>query len=429
MPVAAAVALGGWWVWFRPDSTNESAAATQSEQRVTATRGSMAQTISAEGTITPAQTDDLNFTSAGTVTAVNVTAGQTVKAGDVLATIDSAELQAAVAEAESSVADANAKLSDDEASGASAAQLTADKSSLASAQVRLDAARKALAGAQLVATFDGTVAAVNISVGEQLTSDGTGGTSQTGSQSGSGGSSSNLGNGNSSNAGQSDSDSSSDSSTPHIEVVSTARYTIELGIGDSDIAKVAVGQPATIALSTSQQNVNGPGSRFFGGGFGPDGFGNEQPADGEKPSQSDGSGSQSEADTPPPLAGTAAATGQVTKVGAVASASSGVATYPVTVAFTDTSGDYHAGATATVEITYAQKNDVVQVPVFAVTTTNGTSTVTVSKDGKTETRTVTTGLTSGGMVEITSGLAAGEQVVINRPNGNGAGQFLSGTGK
>ena len=133
----------------------------------------MARTVSADGTIAAAQTDDLSFASAGTVTAVNVKAGQTVKAGDVLATIDSAELQSAVADAESSVADAQAKLSDDEDAGASDAQIEADKSSLTSAQDKLASAQSDLDGAKLVATFDGTVAAVNISVGEQLGSSGT----------------------------------------------------------------------------------------------------------------------------------------------------------------------------------------------------------------------------------------------------------------
>ena len=42
------------------------------------------------------QTNDLNFASAGTVTAVNVKAGDTVKAGQVLATIDGVALAAAV---------------------------------------------------------------------------------------------------------------------------------------------------------------------------------------------------------------------------------------------------------------------------------------------------------------------------------------------
>ncbi|HWJ64896.1 MAG TPA: hypothetical protein VNS19_23195, partial [Acidimicrobiales bacterium] len=49
------------------------------------------------------------------------------------------------------------------------------------------------------------------------------------------------------------------------------------------------------------------------------------------------------------------------------------------------------------------------------TGTDGTSTVEVKTDGGTETRTVTTGLTSGSMVQITEGLDAGETVVIDLP--------------
>ena len=108
--------------------------------------------------------------------------------------------------------------------------------------------------------------------------------------------------------------------------------------------------------------------------------------------------------------------GFVSEVGTVADASSGVASYPVTVAFADTSGDYNVGATVTVEITYAEVTDAVQVPALAVATaTDGTSTVEVETDGGTETRTVTTGLTSGTMVQITEGLRAGESVVVTMP--------------
>ena len=66
----------------------------------------MSTTVSAEGTVEAAQTDDLSFTASGTVTAVNVKAGDTVTAGQVLATVDSAELQSAVTSAESNLASA-----------------------------------------------------------------------------------------------------------------------------------------------------------------------------------------------------------------------------------------------------------------------------------------------------------------------------------
>jgi multidrug efflux pump subunit AcrA (membrane-fusion protein) len=62
------------------------------------------------------------------------------------------------------------------------------------------------------------------------------------------------------------------------------------------------------------------------------------------------------------------------------------------------------------------RNDVLQVPVRAVTTSNGVSSVTVATKGKangpTEVRTVKTGAVANGMVEITDGLKEGEQVVV-----------------
>jgi multidrug efflux pump subunit AcrA (membrane-fusion protein) len=110
------------------------------------------------------------------------------------------------------------------------------------------------------------------------------------------------------------------------------------------------------------------------------------------------------------------ATGTVTSVGTVADTSSGVANYPVVVSFTDTSGGYSPGANVQVTIAYAQKQNVVEVPTLAVTTTADGSTVTVVNNGTKETRSITTGITSGGMVEVTSGLQPGEQVLLTLPN-------------
>ena len=133
------------------------------------TRGALSNTVSAQGTVAAAQTDDLSFSSAGTVTAVNVKAGDTVTAGQVLATIDSASLQSSVASAASTLAKAQATLSDDEASGASSDQITADQTTRHSPPPTRSPGRgQSLAGASLVATFDGTVSSVDLTVGEQL---------------------------------------------------------------------------------------------------------------------------------------------------------------------------------------------------------------------------------------------------------------------
>lgn len=421
MPLVALLAFGGWFV-FRPGDEASDAQATATDQVVEATVGTMAKTVSADGTIAAADSEDLSFGSAGTVTAVNVQAGDVVKAGDVLAEIDSADLAADVSSAEAGVAEAEAKLADDEDADASDAQLTADESSLASAQDQLDAANEALEGAQLKATIDGTVASVGITVGEELASGGAGGTDQTGSDSGSGDSSGSLPDSGGMNP---DSGDDSSTSTADIALVSTGRFIVDLGFDDTDIANVKVGQSASVAISTSSSSSNG----FPGGGMFPGMVVNGNAAGSADAATGD--------DTTGDDTGTAAATpsatggveGFVSEVGTVADASSGVASYPVTVAFADTSGDYNVGASVTVEITYAEVADAVQVPAFAVSTaTDGTSTVEVKTESGTETRTVTTGLTSGTMVQITEGLSAGESVVISMPGRPTGGDSDEGSG-
>jgi hypothetical protein len=111
----------------------------------------------------------------------------------------------------------------------------------------------------------------------------------------------------------------------------------------------------------------------------------------------------------------------VTSVSKVATTSTGVATYAVQVSFTGDPTKFFVGSNATASITTAQKANALLVPVQAITTTNGQSTVTVATDGTadgpTETRTVTTGGRSGAMIEITSGLQAGDKVVVELPAG------------
>jgi hypothetical protein len=112
-------------------------------------------------------------------------------------------------------------------------------------------------------------------------------------------------------------------------------------------------------------------------------------------------------------------------VGAVADASSGVATFPVTVTFDAAPDKFFVGATVAGQIVTSATGDVIQVPARAVTTaTDGSTTVALSTDGTadhTKTQAVTTGITSGGLIEIKSGLSVGDQVVIIRRTFPGAG--------
>jgi membrane fusion protein, macrolide-specific efflux system len=393
MPAVAVVALGGWFA-VRPD--DEPTSTLPTSRTVDVTRGTLARTVSAQGTVAAAESEDLSFSSAGTVTAVSVKAGDQVTTGQVLATMDATELESDVAEAEADLAEAKAAQSDHAAAGASAAQKAADASNVTSAQDRLDQAEEALAGAQLVAPFDGTIAAVEITVGEELTSSGDGSVTPTGSDSGSGLTGPSLGD-------------DGTGSGSDIQIISTGRYQVDLGVDDSDIESIAAGQPIEVTLSTASSSTGA-----FPGGFAPPGavvFGEPGGfSSGPVTQTDDGDGGTK---TPTVSGDAASATGTVTEVGTLADASSGVASYPVTVDFTDDSGDFNVGATVLVEITIEEVEDVLQVPVMAVTDDGDGSTVTVTKDGKEEERAVTTGFSSGGMIEIKSGLEEGEQVVIS----------------
>ena len=112
------------------------------------------------------------------------------------------------------------------------------------------------------------------------------------------------------------------------------------------------------------------------------------------------------------------------------SSSSRAATFPVVIDVTGTPEGLHAGTTATVAITVKQLTDVLTVPTQAVRTTNGATTVQVSRDGTVTTTPVTVGGVYGTSTVITKGLAEGDQVVVTvrsfpRPSGASNGSFAS----
>ena len=86
------------------------------------------KTISATGTLTPAVQQDVSFIASGTVTAVDVTAGQQVTAGQPLATVDTLTMQQTLATAKLTLAKAQATLVSDQTA------LSTDQDALTTAQ-------------------------------------------------------------------------------------------------------------------------------------------------------------------------------------------------------------------------------------------------------------------------------------------------------
>jgi membrane fusion protein, macrolide-specific efflux system len=121
--------------------------------------------------------------------------------------------------------------------------------------------------------------------------------------------------------------------------------------------------------------------------------------------------------------------GTVSSVGLIASSTSGVTSYPVTIDVTGAQPTLHPGASASVSIIVKQLTDVLAVPSAAIHYTGTTPKVTLVKGGSKVETTVAVGTASGLETQITKGLKAGDTVVVPVTRvGGGAGRTRTGTG-
>ena len=240
--VAALVIVGGGTSWAVLSSTASSAsardAAAPTSTSVAASLETLEKTIDTSGTLTPTVQEDVDFDVAGTVTAVNVAAGATVAAGDVLATVDTLTVQADALSAQATLAKAQATLAsaeaDDDGSDESATQIAADEAAVAKAQAAADKAAAAVADATLVAPVAGLVTAVNLEVGDTVSGSGSA----------------------ASGSGAASATGAATTSTAAFTIVSTDSWQVSLSIGETDLANVAVNDQ--VELSTDD------GTAFFG---------------------------------------------------------------------------------------------------------------------------------------------------------------------
>jgi macrolide-specific efflux system membrane fusion protein len=364
---------------------------------VPVTTGTIQQTVTSSGTIEPASQASLNFAVSGPVTAVDVKAGQTVAAGQVLATIATTALSEELSAAQEQLTSAQDRLSSDQSSGASTSQLDSDQASVTSAESSVSTAQTNLNDASLTSTIAGTVASVNLSVGQQVTGTGSGGGGDSGSG-GTGSGSAGTGNVGSTGAGGSGNSStgstgSSGSGSGQIVVIGTDSYIVNTTVDDTQISQIAEGDQVDITLS--------------------------------------GSGSSS---SPATSTSTAAIYGTVNSISLVGSQSSDVTTFPVVIDVTGHPAGLYAGASADASIIVKQLNNVTEVPTGAISyTSSGQATVTQVNNGAHVVKNVTVGAAENGETQITSGVSAGDkvlerQVTFKAPGGGTAGLFGGGAG-
>ena len=161
----------------------------------------------------------------------------------------------------------------------------------------------------------------------------------------------------------SSSSSGSGSSSAFIVLSQLGRLKMEVSFSESDIGKIKVGQPATVAVSSME--------------------------------------------------GTELA-GRVIKVDVLPSegSSSGVVEYPATITLTQSAKGVRAGMSASAEVVVEQVGNALSVTSEAISSGPGGGSVTVLEDGKEVQRSVTTGLKGDETTQVLSGLKAGETVVL-----------------
>ncbi len=225
----AAIGVGSFLL-FSPRRS----ATTARTQTVEVTKGTHTATVSFDGTLSPRKQANLNFAVSGEVTRVLVKVGEKVTKGQALAKIDSSSLADAVDLAEANLSSAEANYDDVSDSGTSAA-IKAAAAQVDSAEASLASAKEDLKSATLRASIDGTVASVDLSVGDQV--------------SGSGSTSSGSGSGSS---GSSDTATTSSSSTAQIVVIATATWKLEGSVGASDLSSLKAGQATKITVDSGE---------------------------------------------------------------------------------------------------------------------------------------------------------------------------------
>jgi HlyD family secretion protein len=203
----------------------------------------------------------------------------------------------------------------------SAQQLVAYQAAVDAAAAGVAAAQESVAQATITSPINGTVVALSLQTGEQV---------------------------------------SAGSSTANVMVAGADGYEIATSVGVNNITQVKVGDAASVIPDGSLQSLDG----------------------------------------------------KIVFIGSPSSSST-TTTYPVVIGLTGNTASLQNGAMATTTInTATSKQTAVLVPTSAVHNLTGARTVTVLQNGKTSTVAVQVGVVGAQQTEITSGLKAGQTVVI-----------------
>jgi|GEM_PF-5289219 len=323
-----------------------------------ATQGTLTQSLKASGKVAASNVFNSGFGSPGQIKEINVTVGQTIEAGAVLAKLDTKTLQYTVDQSNASLRKAKDALTDLYARGGyTTRDVNQLKDSINLATTKLDLDKEALDKAALKSDIAGTVVAINNKIGDSVL------------------------------AGGSNSSATSEAIAKSvITVIDSSQMEIGLQLAETEVTEVSLNQQANITVEA-----------LTGKAF----------------------------------------TGKVTFISEVATETSGVNSYAVTVKFDKPDTAIKPGMSADVTIIQESKENVLYVPSSAVKTSGTESYVEVLVNAAAQRKVVKTGITNDTSTEITEGLTTSDQVITFTLTGDaitsgfggfGSGQALRGTG-
>ncbi|MFC4034306.1 efflux RND transporter periplasmic adaptor subunit [Streptomyces polygonati] len=404
--VVVLAGAGGAYAAVHDDGSGSSAAAGTGRVATVSTSTVLA-TVSGSGSLASPSDAGVDFTTGGTLTAVDVKPGDKVKKGQILARVDPTTADETLQQDQASLTAAEANLTKVEAgelppstgnsgnSGSDSgegrgatptptpsptptvdpAQLAQAQAQLTQAQNAVDAAQRAVDGCVLKAPVSGTVASVASAKGDTVSGtngNGAGAGGSSGSGSGSGASSAST--------------STSSAPTGFIVLTNPSGMQVKADFSEADSLKIKAGQTATVTLNAEAGVV----------------------LDAKVLSISSlpvSSGSSS---------------------GGGASGGSAVQ-YAATLAITSDTSNLRTGLSASIQVTTGQATNALSVPTAAVSGTGANRTVlVVNADGSTTRTNVTVGVEGDSADQITSGLRQGQQVQIPQVASAGNGGFPSG---
>jgi len=378
------VAVTGGYYGYHQFVAPKPVSAATAYRFVAVQRGDLEATVATTGSLVPNNQAKLSFKTGGKLKELNVKVGDVVKAGTILAKIDTTDLEFTLQQSQVNLENAQLKLAQlqagptpqdvtiaktalDKASlalqkaqsdydkiawrsdvgmsaqaqalqsatldyqsalanyakatqGSTATDLQMQQNAVKTAQIQVDQARSNLQGAVIVAPFDGMIASVSANVGEQV------------------------------------------GSSPIITLVDLSSMHIEANIDETDIGKVSVGQSVHITFDSL------PGLTL---------------------------------------------PGKVTAIAPSGNVQSGVVTYLVYVTPTQMDPRLRAGLTSTINIVIDQRTNVLYIPNRAIKIVGGTRTVAVPQpDGQIVMKQIQTGLSNDTNTEVISGLSQGDMVGI-----------------